>query len=450
MTVRPFTAVKRYLYAKPLGDSILVDLEYPGTLVEGTIVASAELFRLNVQLVDVTTWSVIKSEIVEWPREAPPEQVLQNMSAAVSGLIRESLGIQLRELRLRAGTQDPEAWKLYNLGRRYSEDAWYLYRDGDKEAALRAYAQADSLFQRAEARDRRWLEPIIERGLIASYRAWILRKGIRARDPELLREGLAHAERALAIEPGYSRALELRGALRNRLKETADPAEAATLLRGAEDDLRAANTARAWVTLADLLRTAGRFREARRAAYRAYERGWWEPRWRMLYTLCHAAIETEDWDNIYRWCEQGRRDYPENRYFVNVDLWLLALPGGPAPDVERAWQLHSEFLALSPESQRPGIEPAILMHVAAVLARAEKPDSARAVISQARALQPEADPMTSYLEAFARYLLDEPGEAIRLLRHYLKERPSRKPYVAAEWIWGPLKAEPAFQELVGE
>ncbi len=197
-----------------------------------------------------------------------------------------------------------------------------------------------------------------------------------------------------------------------------------------------------------MLRIAGRFREARRAAYRAYERGWWEPRWRALLRLCEVAIDNEDWDDIDRWCEQGRRDYSDKRSFINVELLLLALPGGPEPDAERAWQLQEEILERVPPSERPGMTPGLLMHVAAVLARAGDSDSARAVIAIARAGEAEHDPWTDYYEAYVRHLLGEPEEAIRRLGRHLRARPSRKPYVAAEWWWGSLKEEPAFQELV--
>lgn len=448
LTVRPYTAVKRYIGSKPARETILRDLDSPGTLVEGTIVVSAARVHVSAQLVNVATWSVAQSDRVETERGT--SRLVDELVREVSLMIHEAMGVQVSDARLATGTQDAEAWRLYNTARAYVEDASRLDTASEPQAALRMYAHADSLLEYAESQDPRWPAPIVERGWVASERARVVGTGLRFREPESLRSGLRHAERALALDPDHPKALELRGALRNWLKETAGPAEASILLRGAEQDLRAANTPSAWFRLVEVLRIAGRLTEARNAAYRAYEAGWLEPRLKIFWRLCQLAIDTPDWADIERWCDGGYERYPRSLTMLNSQLIILTLPDGREPNVERAWQLYEQFMAASPEYRRPERRPAILMLVAAVLTRAALPDSARAVVAQAHSIAPAPDVYVDYYEAFTRHLLGESEEALALLGRYLEESPSRKPYVAAEWWWGPLKQDPRFQALVRE
>ncbi len=88
------------------------------------------------------------------------------------------------------------------------------------------------------------------------------------------------------------------------------------------------------------------------------------------------------------------------------------------------------------------------MDVAAVLARANLADSARAVIRHARETAPQADPRLDQREANARLQLGEPDEALRLLARFLEARPDERPKVAKDWWWRPLRDHPQFRALV--
>jgi hypothetical protein len=89
-----------------------------------------------------------------------------------------------------------------------------------------------------------------------------------------------------------------------------------------------------------------------------------------------------------------------------------------------------------------------LMEVAAVVARAGLPDSARAVAHRSRALAPGENPPLDNREANVHLQLGNTAEAIRLLGLYLDARPDRRAYTARDWWYEPLWNEPAFQALV--
>jgi len=90
------------------------------------------------------------------------------------------------------------------------------------------------------------------------------------------------------------------------------------------------------------------------------------------------------------------------------------------------------------------------MLVGAVLARAGLKDSARHVLIAARAGR-EDDPQQELplLEAFGRTLLDEPGEAIELLKRYVAANPAHSFQRGGDvsWWWRDLRKDPRFTQL---
>lgn len=88
--------------------------------------------------------------------------------------------------------------------------------------------------------------------------------------------------------------------------------------------------------------------------------------------------------------------------------------------------------------RREGLRPVYMMYVAAVLARAGLPDSARTIIEQARTSYKSEDPEIYYYEANARLRLGEPDEALRLLQAFLEKSPTSKEYLAKDWWWEEL------------
>ncbi len=271
----------------------------------------------------------------------------------------------------------------------------------------------------------------------------------------MLRLGIDHAERALKIDPRNHKALDLRGTLRYWLREeTKDTIEVAPLLADAEADLLAAvdanpRLAHAWDMLARVWAAAGRHAEAKKAANRALDADeFYEERENVYVRQCVTSLNLKEWNEVTNWCEKGYEEFPENDRFINAELVALAGPEGPAPDVEKAWRLHRAFLQFSPEHKRADRIAGGLLHVAAVLVRAGLPDSARAVIAQARAAELKPDKWNDYLEANVRLQLGEPEAAISLLGRFLDASPAQRDFIAGEWWWEGLHDHPAWHNLM--
>ncbi len=453
LNVVPSAAVKRYYQANAPLDSIISDLK-AGTLVEGTIIGSEKEIRIIVRLTDANKLAVIHSKQQQRPRRETLA-LLDDFTNEVAGALRRELGVVIRDLERMAGTASNEAWELYARGREWAEEAKDLWQAGAPDPALRTYERADSTFARAQSVDPAWIDPIVERGWVTYQKAQILKKHLRSRDPAMLRHGIELADRSLALVPGNARALDLRGTLRYWLRETVDQAEESVSLReSAELDLLAATSidprnAHAWHFLSNVLRAAGRHPEAKRAAERALEADqYYEERGNVFTQLCLTSLDNRQWDEVTRWCEAGRREFPRNNLILNTAMVALASSGGPEPDVDKAWQLLEDFLESNPPQDRPKLRPSATLYVADVLARAGLTDSARAVIRQARAAEISPDPMNDYNEAYARLLLGEKDQALRLLQRYVEASPGRKEALAWDWWFDPLRSDPRFQELV--
>jgi serine/threonine-protein kinase len=452
LTVRSLNAVKPYRYADVGTDSIAQALDV-GTLVEGSVLVSGDRVRVSVGLVNGLDGAQLESRELERPL-GDILTLMDEVSQEVSRFLRRHLGAEIRMREWRAGTESPAAWELLQRAEELRADVEPLVMTGDTTTALMMFERADSLLARVEALDQNWVEPIVQRGWIAADRARMLPVSSRTYGPEWARLGIAHAERALALDPTHPGALELRGTLRRYLWESADSVEAAQLNEGAETDLRAAvaidpSRARAWGSLARILRVSGRFAEAKQAALMAYEADAFLADARsVIFILCHASLELKEFDDVLRWCGEGRQRFPDRRSFVTLELLAVSGPEGPEPDPDGAWRLARKFEELSPPQSRAEARATGLLRVAAVLARSGLADSAEAVITQARAAGTQNE-MTDYYEANARLQLGQRDRALSLLRRYLEARPDRKAYLAEDWWWRPLRDDPRFQALVG-
>lgn len=452
LTVVPAAAVKRYYRSHIPLDSVIRDLAV-GTLVEGTVIGSDSEVRIIVRLTDANRLAVIHSKEHRRPR-GETLALLDELTNEVAGALRRELYVVIRNLEHMAGTDDNQAWELYARGRERAQEAKDLWSAGATDPALRAYERADSAFVRAQAADPRWADPIVEQGWATYEKARILERDLRSPDPEMLRHGIALAERALALAPQNARALDLRGSLRYWLRETVNDDEAVSLREGAERDLRASTridptNAHAWRTLANVLRTTGEHAEAKQAAERALgvDRVY-EERGNDLARLCHTSLENREWGEVERWCNMGRREFPQNAIILNVELLALASAGGPEPDVTKTWGLFEDFVGANPPQRRAAVRPSALLYVAAALARAGMADSSKAVMRLARAAESAPDPMNDYNEAHVWLLLGDEDQALRLLRRHLQAKPGRKEYIARAWWWEPLRRDLRFLDLV--
>jgi tetratricopeptide (TPR) repeat protein len=246
----------------------------------------------------------------------------------------------------------------------------------------------------------------------------------------------------------------LRGTLRFRQWLLAPGGtNAGTAVEAAERDLRAAivpsnpSQGQAWSTLSALLQLRGKVAEANLAAQRAYDAdAFLQDAADIVFRLYYTSLDLDREADALRWCSEGRRRFPGDWRFAHGQLALLLLPGAGVPDVERAWRLVADLERLSPPMDRAAYSPRWQMLMAGVLARAGRPDSARAVIALARARAPRA-PEMDYNEAIARTLLGERERALDLLSNYLKATPQVRQYVAADPVFRALRDDRRFKAM---
>ncbi|HET6342582.1 MAG TPA: adenylate/guanylate cyclase domain-containing protein [Gemmatimonadota bacterium] len=449
--------VRPFRHASVHADSMARALN-AGTLVQGSVSESAGRLRVNVELVDGQSGTVLAAATVERPR-GELFDLQDDLAEQVSNLLRRELGEEIRLAEMRAGTESVAAWELVQRAAELREQATPLVEIGNLEEAGRMYDRADSLMAEAQAADTTWVEPLLQRGWLAHDRL----EWFESSDPggEFLRwleTGFRHAEAALRVSPRDPDALELRGRfhLKSALFAPAqDPRYADSQLLAAEEDLRAAieanpEQAGAWRTLSIPLAARGETQAAKLAAERAYQAdAYLEEADDILWRLFAHSYDLNQPAEAERWCREGIRRFPEDSHFVQCQLWLMTLPGVPA-DADRAWSLLDEYNRLAPPQEvfrRKWNETAL----AAVLARAGLADSAIAVAVRARADE-TIDPGRSvlYTEAFVRVLAGQEDEVVGLLGSYLAASPGQRREVANTWWFEDLRDRPDFQALVAE
>jgi serine/threonine-protein kinase len=424
-----------------------------GTIVTGSVGRSADRLRVAVRLIDATNGNQLRSQTLERPwgdlfvlRDAVAQQV--------SRFLREELGQEVQLRQRRAATGSVAAWELVQRAQRQWDDARALRLSGDEGGADALLGTGDSLLARAEAYDPAWVEPVLLRGWLAAERASLLGVGSGAPRPFWIRVGLEHAERALARRPAYPPALELRGTLLAKQWLLTQAGGGAGAVEAAERDLRAAavpanpSQGRAWSALSQLLQARGKVAEANLAAERAYRAdAFLRDAAEIVYRLYYTSSDLDRQADALRWCSEGRARFPGDWRFAYCQLAMLLWPGGERPDVDRAWGLVADLERLSTPADRAAYTPRWHLLVAGVLARAGRPDSARAVIGRSRAAAPN-DPEMDYNEAVARTLLGERARALSLLGSYLKAMPQVRDYLGADPAFRGLRDDPRFQALI--
>ena len=419
--------------ARVAQDSIARALDV-GTIVEGSVAGVGSTLRVSVALVDATTSNVLGSASFE----QPPDQVLALQDSVVSSValfLRQRLGeeIALREDRRR--TRSAEAWRLLLDARTAARGIDPLRLAGDTAAARRELMRADALLERASALDRNWGTPFVERARLAD-RALDLIGGFEGRYyDEWTERGLQHVAAALATQADDAEALTLRANFRyqrNVYNLGASPQAVAALGDSAERDMRAAvaadpNQAQAWTLLSHRLMRQGETAEAKLAALRAYESDPYAREARtILWRLYSASLDLEDRVEATRWCDEGKRRFPESPVFVECQITVQALAGA-RPDVPAMWRLLDRNVSLyGPADQEYRRRRGQLL-VAMTLLRAGLPDSARAVALRART-DASADPSRDlvYIEMMLRNLLGDRDEAVRLAAQYYAANPQAR------------------------
>lgn len=450
LSVVPLHGVKPYRDTRVPLDSIARALA-AGTLVEGSLNRSGDMLAVTVRLIDGQNISQLDSRLFtqQWGDFVA---MSHQLAREVSDILRNTLGVEIELRRRREATESDKAWELVSRAEEAMDEARRFRIANSPEAADRVLGRAGELLEQAAAADPRWIEPIVMHGWAAFYRARLGQATPQTYDVAAIREGIALAERALTLERQDPSALELRGALHLNLYLATDSTGA---LESAESDLRAAALAeppraraRSW--LAELLRLKGQLGEAAVWARRALDA---DPFLRFddqtLFYFSQTLMDVGEFKEASAFCEEGRRRFPNEAAYSLCLLVALASAEGPPPEVERAWQLVTDF---ERELGAPtGVPPYGHFLTAAVLIRADLKDSARAVLSRARAAT-EDDPglWTLYYEANTRLLMGEKQATIELLARFLEVKPDRRVYIAQESWWRPLHGDPAFDALVSE
>lgn len=447
LDVVPRNAVKPYRSGEVPLDSIARSLG-TGTLVEGSVRMDGDRLEVTAQLVDASRGSHITSERV---RRAGGNllRLRREIVEEVALAIRQHLGreIELREIRSR--TDDAAAWRLYHEARELAGAADSARLERDTAAAQLLYVRADSLLDRSMELDRGWLDPVLERGWVFEGLARLPGLSSQAMDPGALRTGLGYAEHAMGVAPGSPAALELRGTLRFDLSAVVPPDSAARLRGAAEQDLENAvaadpGRARAWTVLAFLRLQQGRKAEAQIAARHAWEADPYLVHDFNPFVVARVALEDKRFDVVLEATRRMRQRTPHEPAYPALQLTALAGHDAPLAPPDTAWTLLGEVAGDEPARRWPSG----LLLVAAVLARTDLPDSARAVLERGRAAAPDR-PLTHYYGANVHLLLGEESRALEQLERYLTAQPNDRAYVASDWWWEPLREVPGFVALVG-
>ncbi len=169
----------------------------------------------------------------------------------------------------------------------------------------------------------------------------------------------------------------------------------------------------------------------------------------IIFRLYETSLELREIDESAYWCDEGHHRFANDYAFVACSLFLLALPGGPEPEIDRAWALADSVLLLSPPHDHEQLRLLGQIWAAAAIARAGLADSAVATSARVRAaasgpLQPWMD----YYAANVHLLAGRRDAALALLGDFLGAVPQRKEYVASDWTFEALWDDPRFQALV--
>jgi TolB-like protein len=305
--------------------------------------------------------------------------IQDSLAARVVDLIRNEIFSEIRMQEQREATRSNAAWLAVQEGseRQRLADARQAARDTTL-AARRLYDEADSIFAAGEAHDPRWSEPIIRRAAL-SYR----RSRLQGNDPALIRPwlqaGIAHADRALAIDPDNADALEIRGTMRfyGSLVRVVVDTEGRQWLSLAQEDLERAtqvnaNQAGAWYTLsAAYYQIRGKsVSDVKVAALRALEADEFQANVMIIRTrLANASYDLGQFDQADQYCSDLERRYPGADRSVRCRLYLLAIPNLPRYDIARAWRLTDSLVAASPPRDSAKMRLVGGTYVAATIAR---------------------------------------------------------------------------------
>ena len=450
--------VRPYQGANVTLDSISRALDV-GTVVDGTVAQSGDQLRVTVSLIDASTGNEIDGTTIDRPR-GEIFALQDELAREVSMFLRTELGEEIQLRRRRAGTDNTAAWELAQRAMSTADGADPLLAEGDVEAASRELSRADSLLARAEELDPEWATPSAQRAWLSYRQARLVGAFDKAHNDRWTRDGLVHAERAVALDPTDADALEARATLaywRHLLNLSPVEEGAPRQLGKAEKDFRASvesnpAQASAWNSLSHLLMNKSEPAEAKLAALRSYEADPYLANVeRTLWRLFQTSIDLDDRLEADRWCHEGSQRFPEDPRFVECQIQLYAMRGQD-PDIDRAWSLLDQYVELWEPAVREYRRLRGQMMVGWALARVGLADSARAVGARSRG-NAEVDPTRelAFYESVLHNILGDHGESVRALSIYLATNPQLRYSHARDrtWWFDGVRDDPRYQQLMG-
>jgi serine/threonine-protein kinase len=438
-----------------------------GTLVRGSVAPEARQVRVTMHVVDGFTGAVRGDETFVG-QAGDPILLRRELAARAQSLLVDWVEQDVRLSELSAGTSNAVAWSLVLRAERLRKNAEALAHDGNVAGAAHALATADSILSVAEPLDAQWAEPIVLRARIAGTRAYA------AHDPRdvlrLVREGIGHATRALAVDESDADAYYVRAAVRvipivQRIVHSRQ--EADSIAAAAEADVRGAlalekDHADALSLLSGLLYEQYDLIQAGQVALQAYEADYYLRSAPQIYWRLYSAnYDAGGYALAQRWCTEGSERFPHHPNMVRCRLWILTMDNAPV-EPDSAWARAAELPHVVPPHDSAFYAREGQIVAAAVIARAARRadsaavratllDSARRVLVRARVTR-EIDPTGDLmgLEAFARTAIGDREEAIALLQKYLIEHPDHRRGFGkiSMWWWQPLRGDSRFEKLV--
>ncbi len=446
--------VEPYREASPQMDSTAQSLQ-AGSLISGSVRPVADSLVVLVRLIDGETQEHLMSEIVR----RPVQEVFalkKDLAREVSLLLRKHLGREVQLASWQAETQSAEAWRLVERADRLRKHAKHFDRKDQSGTALELIAQADSLLAKAGTIDPKWSAPPALRARLATVQVDPYAPSWGEKERDIVRRRIGYANEALQRDPSDTQARTIRGQLRFWLsRRVDDPNRTRKLVDQAERDLRraireASGSALAMSTLSRLLlESRGDFEQAQHYAKRAREADAYlripsDTHYRLFYTALNAG----NFEDAVRWCHTGQQQYPDLVQFQNCELALLATEDAMEPDVDRAWELVKAIRTRTGPEKQAFYEAVSRAKVAAVLARAGHPDSARAVLQQSRNYTIETNPDLPYQQAHAYLLLGQEERALELLSRAVKRNPQYAAGAANDPWFRSLRDHAGFKKLV--
>lgn len=430
-----------------------------GTIVKGSVRREGPEAKVSISVVDAASDASYgrKTVTVDTAQLATLQESVADEAAR---FLREAIGEEMTFKQNRVQTRSTAAWTLAERAAKLRKEADSLLGMRAGAPAAAALARADSLLSQAQALDSRWPRLPAMRASNAFLAAQL--KPRKSDDQRMIIDsGLAMATHALELQQNNADALEARGRLlylQYILGFESDPAENGRLLDSAQSALIRAvqlndRQAGAWATLSTLYYSLPNIPEAYRAAEKAYRAdAYLASANQTLRRLFWTSHDRELFPEAFQWCNEGRRRYPADPFFVECRLWMFTTPYGPAAtNPDSAWAYHGRYVEMYDGKARAFADRNARILVAGALARAGRADSARKLLESARAT-PDVDPGRELAgnEAVVRVILGDYDTAVQLIETYLSFNPAHRQGFATRvspW-WRDLQGHPRFKRLV--